>query len=273
MDQTISTPTLDLVCNICPKCGTPTEHIVKLFGKKKKVGVNCRCKALELQEKEELERYQEQMRKLERLRACSLMDESFKNSKFENWEHTALNQKMFELGKEYCDNWEKMKAENIGMTIWGDTGIGKTYLSFCIANELLSKGVSVIATSSINLINQIYESYGRVGALGEVEIIRQFEHASLVIIDDLGAEHNGKSGKEKQIIYSVIDARVRAKKPLIITTNLSTEQLRNKMVGVDGVERTYDRMMEICPPVKVKAEPRRQAIGVKKTAILGSLLN
>lgn len=182
MDQVISIPTLDLVCNICPKCGTPTEHIIELFGKRKKVGANCKCKSLEVQRKKELELHEEQMKKLERLMAYSLMDESFKNSKFENWEHTSLNQKMFKLGKEYCDNWGKMKADNVGMTIWGDTGIGKTYLSFCIANELLPRGVAVIATSSINLINQVYESYGNAGEIGEVEIIRQFEHASLVII-------------------------------------------------------------------------------------------
>lgn len=273
MEQAISIPELDLVCEICPKCGTPTEHIIELFGKKKKVGANCKCRALEVQQKKELELYEERMRKLERLRAYSLMDESFKNSTFENWDHTPGNQKMYKLGKEYCDNWEKMKADNVGMTIWGSTGIGKSYLSFCIANELLSKGVAVIATSSINLINQIYESYGKAGEMGEVEIIRQFENASLVIIDDLGAEHNGRAGKEKQIIYSVIDARVRAKKPLIITTNLSTEKLRDKMAGADGVERTYDRMMEACPPIQVVAEPRREAIGAQKTAILRGLLN
>lgn len=147
-------------------------------------------------------------------------------------------------------------------------GAGKSYMSFCIANELLSKGIPVIATSSINLINKIYESYRNYGDEGEVEIINQLKNASLLVLDDLGAEHDGRTGKEKQIIYSVIDLRIRANKPTIITTNLTPKQLEAKLTGTDGVTRTYDRIIEACPPIEVTGKSRRIEKHITKWILL-----
>lgn len=248
---------LDLKCQICSKCNTPNEHVIDIAGVKRKVAMMCKCQKENYEKRIEEEANKEHIRRLEKLRRYSLMDEKFKASTFESWEQDSDNKLLFKICKNYCENWKEMKRENVGMLLYGKPGTGKSYMSFCIANELLSKGVPVIATSSINLINKIYESYRNYGDEGEVETINQLKNASLLVLDDLGAEHDGRTGKEKQIIYSVIDSRIRANKPTIITTNLTPKQLESKLTGTDGVTRTYDRIIEACPPIEVTGKSRR----------------
>lgn len=263
----------DLQVKICDKCGTPIEHIISIGHIQKKVPVNCQCKREAYLKKQEEDANFEKMKKLEKLKAYSLMDDQFKMCTFENWVHENDDKIWYELAKQYCDNWLNMKKENVGMLLHGDPGTGKSYMSFCIANELLKKSVPVIATSSINIINKIYESYGRASELGEVEFLNQLQNASLLIIDDLGAEHEGRTGKEKQILYSVIDSRIRAKKPIIITTNLTPKQLNEKLTGTDGVSRTYDRIVEACPPIAITGKSRRVDNATRKLQLLRGLVS
>ena len=73
------------------------------------------------------------------------------------------------------------------------------------------------------------------------------------MIDDLGAERETEYALEQ--IYTVIDERYKARKPLIVTTNLSFEQLKHP----EDVEhsRIYDRIIEICVPFNFEGESRR----------------
>ena len=51
------------------------------------------------------------------------------------------------------EEWEKMKAENIGLLLWGDLGTGKTHLAACIANALIEKEVSVRMLNFSHILN------------------------------------------------------------------------------------------------------------------------
>lgn len=254
----------------CENCGTRTSMMADLPWGRRRVPVACKCRLEEYEKQKELDRNKEKQIKLERLAAYSLMDSGFKKCTFENFEIDSQNKDFYKLGIEYCNNWKKMKENNVGMILMGNPGVGKTYLSFCIANKLLSEYVPVIAISTINLVNKIFESYSKNGEEGEAQIINSLKNADLLILDDLGAEH-GKD-KTKQIIYSVIDSRVRADKPIIITTNLNEQQLRRKLVGEDAINRTYDRLTEVSPVIEVEGESRRIQSGNRKYEILTSLL-
>lgn len=259
-------------CQICDKCGAPKEHTLKILGQVKKVPVACKCEISEYNRRNEEAENMDKLRRLDSLKKYSLMDATFEQCTFDNWKLDESNKVWYKLGKKYCEEWQEMKHKNIGMLLHGEPGTGKTYLSFCIANELLKQFVPVIATSSINVINKIYESYGSYGDEGEVDIINQFKNASLVILDDLGAEHEGKTGKEKQIIYSLLDARIRSQLPTIITTNLRPEQLKRKLTGSDGVARTYDRIVEVCPRIEITGKAYRIEKAKEKLNIVRDLV-
>ena len=270
MDKMTNIQELDSVSEICPKCGTRQVMEVELFGRKRKVPVMCKCKQEEYEkQKEEEEKKQRQLR-LEKLRKYSLMDQRFEQCTFENFQIDENNEKLYKLATSYCNKWQEMKKKNVGFLFWGPPGTGKTYLSFCIANRLLENLIPVIAISSIGILNRIKETYNSYGKEGEVEVINSLKNASLLIIDDLGAENGTDWAKEK--LYEIIDSRYRDAKPMIVTTNLTKEQLKEKLTTSDGVTRTYDRLIEMCYPIEIKGASRRVKTASDKVEIIKELL-
>ncbi len=260
----------DSVLKICKNCQSPKESIVEAFGRKIKVPVMCRCEEEKYNKMKEEEIVQEKLHRLERLRSHSLMGKQFESCTFENFEVDSTNKQFFNIAKRYADKFDEIKKENIGLLFFGPPGTGKTYLAFCIANELLDNMVPVIAISSIGLLNRIKDTYNRFGDKGEVEIINSLKNADLLVLDDLGAENSTAWAKET--IYEVIDSRYRDNKPIIITTNLTLNQLKEKMTSSDGVYRTYDRIIEMCTPIEVKGKPRRVEAAKSKQDLLKDLL-
>lgn len=136
-----------------------------------------------------------------------------------------------------------MKQDNRGLLLFGGVGTGKTYTAACIANELLSQGVSVVMTSLVKLIeNGISDFCSRLAAI------------DLLILDDLGAERSTDYALEQ--VYNIVDSRYRAGLPVIYTTNLTLEELKNP--ADMRYARIYDRVLEKCFPVEFRGVSRRK---------------
>ena len=226
---------------ICKTCGHPLRIRQKLLGKEYLLPVMCECRRKQLEEDEKRRKEAEAREKIETLRRNSLMDEMFAESRFEKVVRTTYNVKALKIAHRYCENIDKMIETNQGMLFYGNVGTGKTLLAACIANELLDKGYKVIMTSIIKALDAL--GYGK----DNDGYIQNINSADVLILDDFGAER--KTDYAYEVVYNIIDSRYRAKKPLIITTNLPFSELTHR--GDLKTDRIYDRVLDMCYPVEI----------------------
>lgn len=232
---------------MCGKCHTRKQIEVEILGKVHRPFVLCECES-EAQEKRKAEVAQREFD--ERVRYNRRV--AFPKTEMASWTFAnddLSNAKVTEIGKKYVENFPKFKEEGKGLLLYGTVGTGKTYLACEIANALIDKGYSVFVTDLSRLANTLQGMHE-----GRQEYIDNLNRYSLLIIDDLGIER--KSEYMQEIVYNVINARVG--RPMIITTNLSLEEL--KQTDTNNMERwrIYDRIIGKCFPIEVKGGSRRR---------------
>jgi len=103
---------------------------------------------------------------------------------------------------------------------YGGSGLGKTFLSHCIAKDLLDMGKVVIYQTAPDLINIVKNS--RFDENSQREVIEDILDCDLLIIDDLGTEPNS-TGLSQLELFNILNARLLKNKKMIISTNLPLE--------------------------------------------------
>lgn len=115
------------------------------------------------------------------------------------------------------------KSKNI--IFYGGTGLGKTHLSLAIANAVINRGYSVVYGTAYNILGDLQdENFNRNDNLKYYE--RAVLNCDLLIIDDLGTEF--KSSYTVACLYNIINTRMLAKLPTIISTNFNPDELEDK---------------------------------------------
>lgn len=227
----------------CGQCNTRKEREIIWFdGKPKKVPVMCKCRAEEERLKKEQMQKKEEMRSIQRAKVSSMMDDTFRTACFANYQIRNGNERHLKVAKKYCIEFSKMYERNQGLLFWGTVGTGKSYTAACIANYLLEANTSVVMTSFVRILQEM-QGFDRER---EETFTNKLNSVKLLIIDDLGAERSTDYALEK--VYGIIDNRYRAKKPLILTTNLTLRQMQE---ATDiRYARIYDRIFEMCYPME-----------------------
>ncbi|MCL2234818.1 MAG: ATP-binding protein [Defluviitaleaceae bacterium] len=117
----------------------------------------------------------------------------------------------------------KFDTEFENLLFYGSTGLGKTYLSNCIAREMLDKGRTVLYTSATQLFRHVEDlRFGRDPSRSAAILNTAYE-AELLIIDDLGTEFITTVTTAE--LFNFINTRLLKKKHTIISTNLSPNDL------------------------------------------------
>lgn len=124
----------------------------------------------------------------------------------------------------YCIGYYKDFNElNESLLFSGSSGLGKTFLSNCIAKELLDRGKVVIYQTSSNLIDILRNL--RFDETSDKNQIEEILSCDLLVIDDLGTEPNTSYSHSE--LFNIINTRILRDKKMIISTNLSIEDLHN----------------------------------------------
>lgn len=239
----------------CGHCDTPKQCRIEIPGMVRIVGCQCACASRRYDAERKAREDQERRLRIENLRTEGIRDRGLADCRFDTAEETA------ELAKcrRYAEHWQEMERENSGLLLWGNTGNGKTFAAACIANYLIDRGIPAMITSFPRILAGDWDKH---------EIAEQMRYYSLLVIDDLGAERSSDYALET--VYMVIDERYKAKKPLIVTTNLTLDEIcKPKNMAY---QRIYDRVLEMCAPLVFKGESRRRANAQQRNKALRELL-
>ena len=105
----------------------------------------------------------------------------------------------------------------------GAPGLGKTFLSACIARTVADNGYSVVYDS----VNKLFSDFEAVKFGGDQNaVIQKYLDCDLLIIDDLGTEMTNQF--TQSVLYQVVNTRLMEDKPVIISTNLNDQGLRQR---------------------------------------------
>lgn len=126
----------------------------------------------------------------------------------------------------FIENFDNLEEKNL--LFLGNTGLGKTYMSNCIANEMLKKGKTVLYQTAPVLLETIIDNkFNKYKTQNSDEFYKNILTVDLLIIDDLGAESSNSMTVSE--LFTVLNTRILNlnNKPTktIISTNLSIEQI------------------------------------------------
>ena len=244
----------------CRKCHEPTQCRIVFMGRERIVPCLCTCGKEEVEREKQETAERDRLYEIARMKAAGIQDRHLREWTFAKAEDTPV----IRMAQNYVKNWKRVKAENLGLLFWGDVGTGKSYAAACIANALLEMRIPVLMTNFSKMLNQMGGLYSE----ERFSYISSLSGFSLLIIDDLGIERSTDYAKEQ--VYSIIDERYKSGLPVVVTTNLTIEDLRCPMQLADA--RIYSRILEMCTPVHVAGSDRRTAAGKSKQEILKEVL-
>ncbi len=133
-----------------------------------------------------------------------------------------------EKAKNFIDNFDDPEEKNLIFT--GNTGVGKTFLTNCIANELLKMGKTVLYQTAPVMFDEINDAkFGRDHA--KFDLYENILNVDLLIIDDLGTEKITDTKITE--LFTIINTRLLNQNHKITKTIISTN------LNVDELFQTY----------------------------------
>lgn len=142
----------------------------------------------------------------------------------------------------FCINFDKVNGENL--LLYGTTGLGKTFMSNCIAKNLLDQGKIVIYQTAFNILDILsnHRFNNNRDKINDMEYELLFD-ADLLIIDDLGTELTNSFTNTE--IFNIVNSRLIKGQKTIISTNLDPMEIANVYT-----DRVFSRLFSEFTPLK-----------------------
>jgi DNA replication protein DnaC len=196
---------------------------------------DCRCRAA----------------RIARKRAASLegrVPRRYRGASFDRPPVVGMAEPVVSTVRSYVRNLAERMEEGRGMWLVGDVGTGKTTLAMIVSSAALEAGYSVAIYSLPRLLNLIRDEVGSENSL--LDLLDRLSGVDLLHIDDLGAQHTTPWRLEQ--LYSIVDARYQAGRPILATTNLMPDALAEQMgrqilttVTEDGAGQKTEQRREV----------------------------
>ena len=134
---------------------------------------------------------------------------------------------VYEVCLNYAQKFGRFPIRNLFLT--GAPGLGKTFLSACIARTVSEKGHSVVYDTAGNIFAQFEaRKFQRDSADGQEarDETRRYLNCDLLILDDLGSELTTQF--TQSALYELVNSRLAGEKHTVISTNLSMEEVARR---------------------------------------------
>lgn len=153
-------------------------------------------------------------------------------------------------------------TDHRGLYIYGEFGIGKSYILGCIANELKEKSISSMMIYVPEILRDLKAGFNDGSSNARYEAIR---NAEVLILDDLGAE-DVTAWSRDEVITSILNYRMVEQLPTFISSNFAIDELKGRYsyTKTNGKEETkalrmIERIRALCEEVKLTGQNLRQS--------------
>lgn len=134
---------------------------------------------------------------------------------------------IFDLCSNYARKFGRFKLRNLFLS--GAPGLGKTFLSACIARTVSENGFSVVYDTAVNVFARFEEqkfARDKLDAEEAKDETKRYLGCDLLILDDLGSELT--TPFVQSALYTLINARLMSNKQTVISSNLTMTQVRQR---------------------------------------------
>ncbi len=128
-----------------------------------------------------------------------------------------------DICRQYAGRFPGFPIKNL--FFYGKPGLGKTFLSACIAREVSRRGYSVVYDTAVHIFSQ-YEAVRFARDEDAAGALRRYERCDLLILDDLGSEMT--SPLFQSALYTLVNSRLIGRKHTIISSNLGERALADR---------------------------------------------
>lgn len=239
----------------CKLCGRKLETILHFNSPALKhmdgMKVNCIC----LCDKERIEKAHKEMQALEKQSESPLRRaECFKSKEMQEMtfdKDDSASTKASRTVRKYANDYETgvLLGKIKWLFIYGGFGTGKSFYAACIANALIDKGYTVRMGTGADFEAEIF------GAQDKAAAYQKLLDYDLLILDDFASER--KSDYMLEVLYNIANDRYNARKPMIFTSNMTTEETVNPTDP--RIRRIMSRVWEIGFPIELDGQDRRKA--------------
>lgn len=231
----------------CGKCNTPKQCRIEINDTIRVEYCMCECEnKAYLQEREVFNAMQKHDLHERRRNTCFHGNAKLYDSRF-SADNGKGDRNAFQFFKNYADDFETAFSENHGLLIYGNVGSGKSFAAACIANQAIDNGYTAYFTNFAEIKNNLWNAENKQVFINDVCSY------DLLIIDDFGTE--SESSYTSEIVTNIFDTRVNKRKPMIITSNFTPEQL--KKGGEIEHQRIISRVLGNCMAIKYVGDDRR----------------
>lgn len=230
----------------CGKCHTKKQTRVNIGGETITPMCLCKCESERFERERAEQKKKQLMEERDRMRSVGFPDSEMRKWRFEL--DDGSNAHASSICKKYVEHYDEMRKRGKGIIFHGPVGTGKTFLAACVANALIDRNIPCLVTNFSRVTNTLFSTSEK------QEYLDSLNRYDLLVIDDLAAERDTEYMQE--MVFSVIDSRYRSKKPMIVTTNLTADEL--KRPAEIKKQRIFSRLFEMCIAIEVNGRDRRK---------------